>query len=332
MGGRRHLLPQFPLLLLRFDLSFYFGVWNGKNLFQGVFKVLVFIGSFAATLPGCAYARHDFPTITRGGNGGSVPKSEQEWREIGNQVLDNLEHSRERFDNRLALENNRFSQDYIEGKLQILLRLHFVVDGDDIIAHIKNISTGERDVERILHPEAWTCESSSNQESVFVHDVEVVDCPERVIPSLVRLYAANSILDGRTKVLYFSLEKLRFFFLGLEFGRVEYRECGFGAGLAPADFCELPRQMIQGATQIVDGIAGDNGDNGRSRISFLYEKSRSIRQLRVILGRNFIRLPVEKLGDFRFQVTDVLLGPFNFLGNSKNPIDRHDFNNLAPFG
>src|SRR5882762_1983895 len=82
------------------------------------------------------------------------------------------------------------------------------------------------DIEGVLHPEPGAGESNGEQDSVFVHDVKVVDCPENVVPSLVGLHTANSVFNDSSHSLYFSLDKLHFILLGLEFDRINNRECG----------------------------------------------------------------------------------------------------------
>jgi len=58
------------------------------------------------------------------------PPSEQEWRAAGKKSLDQLKNSINRFNDRLTLDNPRFVERYIAGKMQLLLHFLAGVGGE----------------------------------------------------------------------------------------------------------------------------------------------------------------------------------------------------------
>lgn len=249
-----------------------------------------------------------------------MSRSDQEWREIGNQVIDNIEHSRERFDQRLTIEPPRLSHDYLERKLKLLLRFKVAEDGNDIFALFYHKPLGERNGVPSIDGKLMAHETRSEEQMMFVNNVELVDCPQSVAPSLVRLLQFDSSDDLRPHARYFSLTKLRYVVLGLKafsFGVVDGKS-GVTAGRAVASLDQLPSQMIERTSEIMDSIPCNGQDGARNILSLLDEKCSSPRKAHVRLGRNFVRLSSKESLDFFPEVTDVLVGPFNFGSDSLN--------------
>ncbi len=249
-----------------------------------------------------------------------MPRSDQEWREVGNQVIDNIKHSRERFDQRITVEYPRLSHDYLERKLKLLLRFKIAEDGNDIFALFDHKPLDERNGVFSLDGELMAHEARSEEQMMFVSNVELVDCPQSFVPSLVRLLQFDSGDDLRPHARYFSLTELRYVILGLKalsFGVVNGKS-GVAVGPVAASLDQLPSQMIERTSEIMDSIPCNGQDGIRNIIGLLDEKCSSPRKAHVRLGRNFVRLSSQESVDFFPEVTDVLVGPFNFGPDSLN--------------
>jgi hypothetical protein len=131
-----------------------------------------------------------------------------------------------RWDNRLTLKNIDIAERYIKSGLQLLADLHIRGRGDDIdlraIVHRADETVSEGYCNPALKGSChvwYTAEKYDGQnELVFVGYVEVMDRPERFIPSFVRFQRLDysddiwagavylSLLDSRLKVIPFGRE------------------------------------------------------------------------------------------------------------------------------
>ena len=105
-----------------------------------------------------------------------------------------LRHLFERWDNRLVFDEKlSLCERYVEGRLEFLCHLEILTDGKahDFCVTIKKIdpTISQRDQFGVVYDDPKVGDTSKtsngNDKLVFVRDVEIVDAPQHVIPSLI---------------------------------------------------------------------------------------------------------------------------------------------------
>jgi hypothetical protein len=82
----------------------------------------------------------------------------------------------------------------------------------------------------------------------------------------------------------------------------------------PVGLDQLPSQMIQRTSDILQAVSSDKSDLRGNVFDAAYVIDQ-LSRLRILLGRDYIRLGIEKGVDFDLQIIDVLFGPFDFKPN-----------------
>jgi hypothetical protein len=163
----------------------------------------------------------------------------------------------------------------------------------------------------IFHLDALSGRKFNNgqEQSVLVINVQDVNAPDRVIPSLVRLYFVEDKFEksGRGAV-YFNPTKRTFHLLSYrengEFGLiVGARRTEFGQNRHPC--------VIESAMEIVDGISKDQSNVVNDLIPITKVMLQHfISTVRIYLDRS--RVTIWQSGNDGFQFSDVMLGPVDF--------------------
>jgi len=153
-------------------------------------------------------------------------------------------------------------------------------------------------------------------------DAEVVQTPEGVVPSLVRLEAVDHFYGTRMHSLYYSRR------LGFVFGRtLAKRESGalesnfalgsridnslgFCPGSLPVSLDKLPSQVVETAPQVVDSVPSDQSEICGRLLSDLNVKYK-LTGLLVLIAQKSIWVALSKDLDARFKIMDVVFGPVN---------------------
>ncbi|HEY4905048.1 MAG TPA: hypothetical protein VIH89_16355 [Candidatus Sulfotelmatobacter sp.] len=250
--------------------------------------------------------------------------------EVGNQVVNKVIHTLERFNNRITLNNSRFSERYI--KQEIYLLVHFRVGGinKEFVAYFQGehpicrtdveVRHGRHGQALGLHhfrefgaevlPNVEVAERRSyrNQKTVLVDVVQLVESPERVVSSLVWFDCVDSVYSILPHSLYFSSSS-GFIFRGI----IKDRKVNVpGIANSPsANHEELISQVVESTSEIVENVPGDHGDfdwNGFGPEDVVNELS----HLRITLGANFVGVSSVEGQNGRLQLSDVLVGPFDF--------------------
>ena len=87
------------------------------------------------------------------------------------------------------------------------------------------------------------------EEAVFVVLVEVVDSPERFVPSMVRICSADCFERIGMGTAYSSFDE------GVDvIGTTTNWESGVFVGSSPVGFNELPSEIVEGASQVIEGV------------------------------------------------------------------------------
>ncbi len=154
-------------------------------------------------------------------------------REKLDESLDKLHKLKQRWNKRLTLDNLALTERYLKGELRVVVHLRsrpaatfgrnseewcavfqrkLPVGGTESYGHRKvwrdvqfgrqvgHVIEGASEVEN----NARVCHANGHQELVFVHDVELMELPKRVLPSLVRLGLLYEVHSRLRRSLYLS--------------------------------------------------------------------------------------------------------------------------------
>jgi hypothetical protein len=147
-----------------------------------------------------------------------------------------------------------------------------------------------------------------NEKSMFVPLVKIVNLPDRVIPSVARLYLIEHKTEERwMESVYIGLSKRAFYFFDVlmhgEFCPViDERGSKSSNGLQPS--------VVKCALKVVDGVS----DHESEIVDSLSIAKRVYKSLSSMLWVNLNRTGVSfvKRDDACFDILDVIVGPFNF--------------------
>jgi len=179
---------------------------------------------------------------------------DQERFEPSEDSVNEFRHFIEGFKNRLTSENLRLSERYIKSKLKALVRLSMVGGSgyvyDFVAAFERHRSFGECDLPSRPEDNAPAVEryGSCEHEPMLVNTVELVDMPEGIVPSDVRLYRTQDFFSANRHLVYFSLANGRCILLGT----FADREVSVLVGSTTASIDQLPNKMVKGTPEIVN--------------------------------------------------------------------------------
>ena len=223
-----------------------------------------------------------------------------------------LRELNQRWNNRLVLEGLSFPEAYLDGRFAIAL-----------VVEVCGAATAGRHAIREEEQEGWRHRDSSgrvvfvinandldfrhgdgcDQQPVFIDTIQMVK-PNKL--ATIRAYEiSNDLRDVGGDSLYFSVTRLRHQRLPI----LIYREaCGFG--VIPKRTQDRDGHIIQGCSQVVGGITNDRGEGvGFNR--WRDDIKTRLSGLRVSVYPNTVRASIEISGNPEFQISDVLVGPFN---------------------
>jgi hypothetical protein len=247
----------------------------------------------------------------------------QERLKLGDDGLHRVRHVMERLKNRITTGNLQIFERYISLEIDVLVVLRVSASGNaqEFLAQF-NAET----LAQVPQPNARLFETPRikstryrDNQSVLIVNVESMEMPERIVRSSVRLYDAQEFYHCRPQLRYLSFAKGRIVLLS-SFCNGKFSG---GSGLLPANFYELPRKVIQSTAEIVDSVSKNSGDF-IGQVPDSCDVISNLSNLRLVLGSKRVEVSTEKIGDDRIQVSDVLVGPFNFQADTANPI-THQF-------
>jgi hypothetical protein len=158
-------------------------------------------------------------------------------------------------------------------------------------------------------------EPGRDQGAVLVDIVQAVEDPEIIaLPAFVWFERSESVNCLLPHLLYFSANML---FVLRGFRGDE--EAGFFpvVGSTASSQVELLGKMVEGGSEILDGVAQDDGNflwDGLN-VSHIVDWPSG---LSVSLGGDFVGIGGHEGYDSVIEITDVLVGPFNFMPNKRN--------------
>lgn len=247
-------------------------------------------------------------------------------------VYDPLHKAREfaeRWNNKPTLEDFNISKSYIEGRLHVLVFFCIAGELDEYVALFRNRQWAyERDAETSLFGGRRIAEESrandlshvriteaiiysadalglSEDEVVFVGDIHPVKAPKRTISSEVWLLKVDPSLVRNANALYLSRSAsyvLAGTLVNREVCSRRKRSC---AVVVPEEICG---KMIESRSEVVDGIADNQGNGGIDFGDILNHVLGKCR-LRIVLGPKSAGVCFEKDFSPRIHITDVVVGP-----------------------
>jgi hypothetical protein len=149
-------------------------------------------------------------------------------------------------------------------------------------------------------------ECSSGKHPVFVENVKLVKFPEVIVPSTVRLQGINEGYQCGLHSLYFSGGFG--FVLGMSLAN---RKVGRFARRTPTNLNQLPSQVVEGGTQVVNGVPDDRGDDFRDLLSDL-DPVDLLCGLRIELDPVSVWVSGTERLPCGIEITDVVFGPLDF--------------------
>jgi hypothetical protein len=206
--------------------------------------------------------------------------SNEQRLETADDVLNMLDHVMDRFEKRLTLNDPRLVEHYLKIRLNLLVRFRIDLINVDCLALFRRADqvTG-------IENEVWINDVAASgilekpsvvntvrsgcgcyHQAVLVDIVELVEPPERFIPSLVRLGTVDSISRHLRHALYFSLTRLGgyVFFGSFDIKDREINVPLFSLGERSAlivnkaaDSDKLIGEMIESGPHIEENIPGD---------------------------------------------------------------------------
>ncbi len=245
--------------------------------------------------------------------------------EAGRDLAGEFKELLNRFKNRFSYNNPRLVERYTHSECEIVLHLR-LSDGETYFAHYRRepgvgsrdenstVEVGSGGIVGEVTQDLPFCGQNmtvrdrrgrGQEQPVFVHVVEGVELPEKIIPSFVRL----QLIDGRDYVWphasYFSFEvggAIPMKIIGdRETGDARLRRSIVGNH-------ELPDQIIKGAADVLETFSDDgrecNGDFV-SPVEYPFAMSR----IRVEIGRDGIMVAIKKDADLPIKLCDMLFGP-----------------------
>lgn len=261
-------------------------------------------------------------------------RSEQEGNELRDKAIYNLRRSEEKFQDRLTLNNLRLHERYVEGELDIFVAFKVPLDTEHWIALLcaqKVAASRDRQPDELIGQSASiksqmarehllkspTADfysdftdggNSSEQELMLVDIVQIVEGPEYLVPSLIRIGSADDICGLRVDSLYFSA---RLGFVLLQTWKDRESRLMLPLRLIPGGENQLMNEVVEGASQVVDRVSGDQGQFFRDRRTLL-QKANSHVLFDIILWADRVSIGIEERGVFPCEIRDVLFGPFDF--------------------
>jgi hypothetical protein len=247
-------------------------------------------------------------------------------REKFQDLIDRAAQLSERWNERLTLDNRRFVERYSNGELRIILTLSSCTDdrasGCDHRA-IFQAASSERKRKagtaytQLLPGESkelggWTkryglrSRPDGEQEPVLIDYVQLVELPERFIPSLVRFERVDDRPRRARDPLFYSAEG------GFKSARAfADRELIGLSDVLPVGEDKLAPSEIEGRPKVVDRISSEQRQDG-GRLLPDPEAIDQYSRLRIYLTRDLVWVGCVIPLDRGFEISDVQIGPFDF--------------------
>ncbi len=210
---------------------------------------------------------------------------------------------------RLTFENIRFAERYIEGDTYFFIRFMLPGKFGDFVSRFQCRTETEAQfmLARTLSERSTPSirsRSCSENETVLVNSVKLMETPEKVIMSAVWTDCVDKIFGLLGKSFCFSAR----------FGFVDFlslTDRKINRWLSDSHTSRnLARQMIQGSSEIVGNIAQYQPDTRRN-FGDIFQRELSGIRFGVVLGNTKITVIPDESNSLNLQVVDVIFGSFD---------------------
>jgi hypothetical protein len=224
-----------------------------------------------------------------------------------------------------SLRNPRLIERYLQHKLSVLVHLRFRgIEGEFVACFqrepIHQGVGGDREgvgesqhVVSDLSRESWIdlrdARRSSHQQAMLVDNVQAMESPKGVIPSLVWLQALDSLYSVLPHALYLSRER-GLLLLGERFTIADWEADMLGRLGLSRHPDEPASEVVKCASEVLNRISGNEADLWRNGRDGLYDKG-ALSSIRVILYNDTIRVGLHEQSGSIDEITDVLIGPLD---------------------
>ena len=244
-----------------------------------------------------------------------------------------LRHLSEQWADRLAFGKRLFiAKRYVEGRLNLLCELD-VLCGEErhnfyIVFYRSEPTTVEGKQFGTATGNRYGPQISpitdGNEKAVFVCDVQVVDGPEKIVPSLVRFETTNDIDDiGRGAVYVSPMNHL----LKVIDGPREREGDVFDLGSIQLD--EVAGEQIERRPEVMNGVSHNRGQILRR---LLLDPDNQCRPLRITLEDELVRVAAKKPFGARLILRDMAVGPINLHSWGMKAVHCHGAPDVAETG
>jgi hypothetical protein len=228
-----------------------------------------------------------------------------------NDSIDYANHLVEECIHWLSVNNRNFVKGYEEGKLEIVVACRFGANDEQYHLLFDAIPRmcWNLDVSNSLNEEFLAQRSSADGSKHFmlISNAYLVQCPEKVIASSVRLERAKERVDLFRDIGAASLHVV------FELGNVASEgEVGFSRIDTSRGDGNAVASVIQGSTKIGSGVTDYISQKAWDRFRDLDLTHNMERQFRVRLDNSCVGLTIEEEQDLFFKVGDVFLSPRDF--------------------
>jgi hypothetical protein len=246
---------------------------------------------------------------------------ESDFRESLDRARDFFGDPVQRQQDRVSLVGKSVLEEYARGNIALALYCQFSSPQSNLdLPRIVSVHNGQLDDFSLIILQANLANPRKpehrNQELMFVSDIQVVQGPQKSIPSFVWLYrvqyeSVNSIIY---LPLFESCIKGGFQYIS---GISERESAPFGRS-AFTEPDNLAPKNVETASEIVQRVSNNQGRFRVWKCTQTQINSQPIESIFVHLDRNSVRVGVSESSQEQVQIVDVLFGPLNFrLGTKK---------------
>ena len=262
-----------------------------------------------------------------GGGQAGQRLGEEAFLDTGDYAFDEIVELEQRWENRLGCDNFSIAKGYVDHRLKLVVdcltyrRPGYGQKWRAVFKGFKPISGVDHDMRDFLYffwreveiggrNESEASRSSScpsgDQKAVSVSDAQSVQLPKLIVPTLVGLQRLNESNGFGGKFLYS--------FLGGSFKFLDI-PCYGERDIVDVDGRvvlkgETASSIVEGSSQILDGIADNEGEVVRDRFQDA-ELEMDLTSLVVFLDKSFIGIGLPKRFAGGTELLDVGFGPFN---------------------
>jgi len=215
---------------------------------------------------------------------------------------------RQAWDDKLIFPFSELPKRYIGGKLNVLLKLKCNICGNrDVFACVSS-----REFFEVGRCEQVKADSDNDQFLVFVDSIHVVNDPDWIVKRVeavirLRLLDQEQCL-GVGDSLYFSTVLGKFVFVDGFFA--EDRKLNTpGMILSMLGARELPRDVIQARSKMVNDLSGENGEVRINRL-FLEIRTCFHDRVKILITPDWVFASLKETRYLDLKIEDILVGPF----------------------